>query len=172
MKTLMKKHFRRDSQHKEVKLGMKDGCFNLLSLLSPALGTCECSPPDTGRTSSLQQPAPPPLESPGSCRHHRAWRVQGGNPTRAESQHISQVACILVYIRNIAATNTVFCCSWNKRSTFSLGQQGVCDSAELQAHKPAARLQDPQRLLQCLTGNPSRTYRVKNNSWDHNIYTK
>lgn len=176
--------------------------------MSPALGTCECSPPDTGRTSSLQQPAPPPLESPGSCRHRRAWRVQKGNTGTAggsrESAHLIDRQHLVrntieyyiyfvyivytVYCRwtapyytleilwNTVATSTassvLLCCSWNQRSTFSLGQQGVCDSAELQAHEPAAGLQDPQRLLQRLIGNTSGRNIINNNNWNNYIYTK
>lgn len=78
--------------------------------------------------------------------------------TAESQQHILQVACILLYIRNI--TDKML----GQKKHFSLCQQGVCDSTELQAHKPAARLQDPQRLLQCLTGNQSRTNRIKNNN--------
>lgn len=47
-------------------------------LISPGLGTCECSPPSTGKTSSLQRSPLPKLGSPGNCTHHRSWKKKRG----------------------------------------------------------------------------------------------
>lgn len=40
--------------------------------LLPGQETCGCSPPNTGKISSLQRSLLPKLGSPGSCRHRRA----------------------------------------------------------------------------------------------------